>query len=149
MATAGKQTGATRREFIRHPSDVLIEVSAAPGAPSMRRHSHDLSFGGLAFVSDVPLEASDAVAIRIPEVHPPFEAEARVVWCQQASDHYIIGVRFREEEDAFRVRMVEQVCSIESYRNEVREREGRVLTSGEAAQEWIRRYAADFPDPGK
>jgi hypothetical protein len=140
---------SSRRAFIRHASDVLIEVSEAPGAPHVRRKGHDVSYGGLSFVSDVPIETGSAVKIRIPEIQPVFEAEVRVVWCQHTADQYIIGVQFVEEEDAFRIRMVEQVCSIESYRKEVRERDGRVLTAGEAAQEWIARYAASFPDPRK
>jgi hypothetical protein len=56
-------------------------------------------------------------------------------------------VQFLDAADAFRARMVEQVCSIERYRREVRRREGRVLSGQEAAEEWIREHAARFPDP--
>ena len=139
------EPSANKREFIRHTSDVLIEVSAAPGVPPVRGKGHDVSFGGLSFASGVPLKSGAAVNIRIPEIVPVFEAPARVAWCHRDGDHYTVGVHFLEHEDAFRIRMVEQVCTIESYRREVREREGRELTSGEAAQEWISRYAARFP----
>ncbi len=44
------------------------------------------------------------------------------------------------------MRMVEQVCHIERYRADVLEREGRALTGEQAAEEWIKRYAEDFPD---
>ncbi|HEU0077282.1 MAG TPA: hypothetical protein VFQ76_06510, partial [Longimicrobiaceae bacterium] len=62
-------------------------------------------------------------------------------------DHFCIGVQFLDAGDAFRARMVEQVCSIDRYRRQVREREGRELTGQEAAEEWIRDHAARFPDP--
>jgi len=41
--------------------------------------------------------------------------------------------------------MVEQLCYIERYRREVREKEGRELDSSSAAAEWIAKYAANFP----
>jgi hypothetical protein len=43
--------------------------------------------------------------------------------------------------------MVEQICHIERYRNDVAQREGRQLTAEEAALEWISRYASSFPNP--
>jgi hypothetical protein len=78
-------------------------------------------------------------------VLPPFEARVRVVWTRPEAEGYCIGVQFMDEADAFRARMVEQVCSIERYRREVEAKEGRRLTRDEAAQEWIRRYAGRFP----
>jgi hypothetical protein len=42
--------------------------------------------------------------------------------------------------------MVQQVCSIENYRKEVETREGRTLTNQEAAAEWIKKHAGNFPD---
>ena len=44
--------------------------------------------------------------------------------------------------------MVEQVCYIESYKKVVYETEGRQLTTEEAAMEWIRKYASQFPGSG-
>jgi hypothetical protein len=41
--------------------------------------------------------------------------------------------------------MIEQICHIEHYRKEVKLAEGRELSSEEAADEWIKRYAGDFP----
>jgi hypothetical protein len=58
--------------------------------------------------------------------------------------HYEIGVAFEDSLDAFRIRMVEQVCQIERYRLSVLGCEGRELTTEEAAREWIARYADQF-----
>jgi hypothetical protein len=41
--------------------------------------------------------------------------------------------------------MIEQICHIEHYRQEVLRVEGRKLSSKEAASEWISKYARDFP----
>ena len=49
-------------------------------------------------------------------------------------------------DEAFKVRMVEQICHIEHYRKEVLASEDRRLTSQEAATEWIGKYSSKFPD---
>ena len=56
-----------------------------------------------------------------------------------------MGVQFLDATDAFRARMVEQVCTIERYRTQVREQEGRELSAHEAAAEWIGKFAGRFP----
>ena len=84
--------------------------------------------------------------LRIETVDPPFEADARVAWCRSEGDGYLVGVEFLDAADAFSSRMVQQVCSIENYRQEVREREGRDLATNDAAKEWIEKYAGRFPD---
>ncbi|HEX8244513.1 MAG TPA: PilZ domain-containing protein [Longimicrobium sp.] len=135
-----------RREFIRHTADVPIEVCAVDGGAGRTQQGVNVSVGGLSFVSDQELEVGSTIGIRITEVDPPFEARARVVWSSPEQGRHCIGVRFLDASDAFRARMVEQVCSIERYRREVEASEGRVLTSPEAAAEWIGKYAGRFPD---
>ena len=133
------------RRYIRHTLDVPLEVKMG-GAPLAEfDHGVNVSHGGLAFLSDKCLDIGAIVELRIPTVDPPFEAEARVVWCRPERKRFLVGVEFMEAGDAFRSRMVEQVCSIESYRERVRESEGRALTSQEAAAEWITKFAGRFP----
>ena len=50
------------------------------------------------------------------------------------------------DQDAFRVRMLDQVREIGLYRQAVLKDTGRLLTPEEAALEWIERYAATFDD---
>jgi hypothetical protein len=134
-----------RREFIRHTVGVPLEVRAVPGSDPVTLESSNVSVGGISFVSDVNYEIGSIIEIRIGEVDPPFEAHARVVWTSPEGDRFCIGVSFLDANDAFRARMVAQVCSIERYRREVEAREGRVLTAADAATEWIGRYAGRFP----
>jgi hypothetical protein len=68
-----------------------------------------------------------------------------VVWCREEAGEFQVGVKFTEEETAYAVRMVEQLCYIEHYRQSVQETEGRKLSGEEAALEWIEKFAGNFP----
>jgi len=137
------------RNFIRHPSDIPIEIELEEIVANRTEYLKNISRGGLSFSSKVPLPGGSTIKIKIPLVKPLFEAVGRVAWCLKCKgeERYEVGVAFLAEEDAFRARMVEQVCHIEHYKNVVFEKEGRVLNGEEAALEWIRRYATGFPNP--
>lgn len=132
------------RRFIRHPSDYPISYSL--GAHNEKQQSlRDVSCGGLCFTSDCPLPQGEIVHISIPIEPPGFEADAVVAWCKPENDRFAVGVEFNNDSTAFSLRMVEQVCHIEHYREEVLRCEGRELNPEEAALEWIEKYAKDFP----
>jgi len=131
------------RQFIRHPADIPIEIDATAGSPVPELT--DIGYGGLCFTSPCPLRIGKVIRIRIDIIRPALELPARVVWNRQRDDGYEIGVEFTGKQDAYRARMVEQICHIEHYRQEVAQREGRILSSREAALEWIERYADGFP----
>ncbi|KFX70733.1 hypothetical protein TMS3_0101955 [Pseudomonas taeanensis MS-3] len=136
------------RLFIRHPTDVPIEIQDAPEHGYVRQATQDIGFGGLAFISTKAFEPECLIALRIPCLRPAFEvAMARVTWCHSSNSHFAIGVEFLDSAEAFRVRMIEQICHIESYQREVEQREGRHLSAEQAAEEWISRHASSFPDP--
>jgi len=133
-----------RRQFYRHPVDVPIQVfpqgELAADAPLS-----DLSEGGLSFHTNVFIAQGQVLRIRIPFVDPAFDAQCVVRWQRsyENGDGFEIGVMFLDEETAFRIKMVQQVCHIKNYRNQQQEA-GRELTFEEAANEWIAIYAADF-----
>lgn len=133
------------RSFIRHPTDIPIEVITDPNEMMTDQPLSNVSLGGLAVQADECPEVGTLVRVRVSLVKPPFEAAGRVVWCRPREKGYDVGIEFAEKGDAFRARMVEQVCHIEQYRREVLEREGRTLSGQEAAREWIVRYASSFP----
>lgn len=136
----------SQRAYMRHPSDIPIEIAAEPAAPPAGRRLKDVGSGGLACESVLPLTVGTLVSVKIPVVHPPFETRGRVVWCRGRDSHFDVGIQFMTNEDAFTARMVEQICHIEHYRNEVRQTDGRDLDAEEAAREWVSKYAADFPE---
>lgn len=133
------------REFIRHPSEIPISVDLDHITSKNPEHLKDISYGGLSFHSSEKLEEGTIVNLSIPLIEPKFVAQGSVVWCQQKNGDFIVGVRFMDERTNFKLRMVEQVCHIEKYKEQMLKEEGRILTSEEAAVEWIEKYAADFP----
>lgn len=134
------------RQFIRHLIDVPLAVGFGVSEPSAGYHTHDICQGGVAFRSAGAVPAGQEVEIGIDFVQPPFQARGRVVWCRpHPVNGYELGVRFDDAEEAFRARMVAQLCAIEDYRCAVLRTEGRELSMDQAAAEWIERHAADFP----
>lgn len=136
------------RRYIRHPSDIPIEVNSEQSTErEENKLLHNISLGGLCFKSKAPFQKDETVSIRIALVRPVFEVKARVVWSKENNDgSFDIGLEFSGAVDAFKARMVEQVCRIEQYKKEVQEREGRVLTGSQAALEWINKYAKEFSE---
>jgi hypothetical protein len=137
------------RQFIRHPATVPIEVSAGAAPEPALHEAMNVSLGGLAFQAGQMLAPGGIVEVRIPSVRSPFAARARVIWCRPGARGFELGVAFLEAADAFRARMVEQVCHIEAYREAVQREEGRSLSGRQAAAEWIAKHAADFADIGQ
>lgn len=134
------------RRFVRHPTAIPVEVTPAPTNDARRHHARNVSLGGLSLEVDSALAPGSVVSVRIASVEPAFETLARVVWCRSAGAGFELGVAFLNAEDAFRARMVEQLCHIESYRRAA-DSAGRTLDAEEAAREWIARFATAFPNP--
>lgn len=135
-----------KRRYFRHASQIGIEVWPLDGCElqKQRQQLYNVSLGGLAFHSSTSYPVGYFVGLRILLIESPFEIQAQVTWCRPRSSGFEMGVVFIDQDDVFRIRMVEQICRIEAYRTKQRE-QGRELTTDEAAQEWIRLYAAGFP----
>jgi hypothetical protein len=132
------------RAFIRHTVNVPLEVKLLPDAALQSNEGVNISEGGLAFTLDECLPNDTIIELRITTVNPPFEAQARVAWCRAEGNRFLVGVQFLDANDAFQSRMVQQVCSIENYRQEQMQ-QGRALDSQQAASEWIMKFAGKFP----
>ncbi|GAB2877700.1 hypothetical protein GCM10027046_01990 [Uliginosibacterium flavum] len=133
------------RAYLRHPSEMPIHIHCEGQLGRSLRSLRDVSQGGLACRSAEPLEVGSEVSVEIPVGTRPFRARGAVVWCRHAHSCYELGIQFVAHEDAYAVRMVEQLCYIERYRRETLDKEGRELDSTQAAMEWISKYAASFP----
>ena len=134
------------REYIRHPSSIPLEVKIADLPSPQNEYLNNVSLGGLSFHSKNNLAAGARITIRIPLLRETIQINGQVVWCRKQDKGYEVGVAFWNKEEAFRTRMVEQICHIEQYRSEVLEHEQRQLTSEQAAIEWIKKYAGTFPE---
>jgi hypothetical protein len=134
------------RTFVRHPSDIPIEVHPENINPGKNESLSNVSMGGICFRSDTSFDENLIIKIRITFIKPVFEAKGKVVWCRKENEFFDVGVEFLEYGDVFRIRMVEQICRIENYKKEVMEKEGRTLSGTEAAIEWINKYANSFQE---
>jgi len=134
------------RSFMRHPSSIPLEVVSDPKSRYASR-LRDVGLGGLSYHASEPRRPGETVRLRIPLIADDFEITARVAWCRPDDQGYLMGVAFLLAEDAYRTRMIEQLCHIEQYRLDVLDREGRRLDSQQAALEWIEKFAEDFPAP--
>ncbi len=132
------------RSFIRHPTDIPIEIRLAD-----QTYQHEplrnVSGSGLCFRRPDAAPVGSKIVVRSAFTVPAFEASCRVTWCQADGNAWQVGVEFLDQDILFRLRMVEQICHIEHYRRSVQENQGRALSSHEAALEWIERYAEVFP----
>ncbi|MET0068232.1 MAG: PilZ domain-containing protein [Candidatus Thiodiazotropha sp.] len=133
------------RLYIRHPTDVPIDFQLGGRVTMNREQLTNYSTGGLCFMSDQLIETGTEINIAIPIMPPRFHATGVVVWCREEQQGFLVGVKFVETETAYAVRMVEQLCYIEQYKQMVKTLEDRDLTGEEAAMEWIEKYAGEFP----
>lgn len=133
------------RTYIRHPADIPVHIVIQSQPAQSPRRIKNVSFGGLAFISEHFIDPGAQIRVCIDVVDPRFEAEGIVTYCRQKSDHYLVGVEFIYRDDLYIVRMVEQICHIQHYKQQVAAREGRSLSPQEAADEWISKYANRFP----
>jgi len=134
-----------QRQYIRHPSGIPIDASLSDGGSVNQTGVVNISEGGLAFDSHSSLPVGATITIRIPQVNLSFNVTGQVVWIKESEGGFTMGIAFNNKDEAFRARMVEQVCHIESYWRHAREHDGRNISIEEAASEWISRFAAEFP----
>lgn len=105
---------------------------------------HDISLGGVACNSARAFRRGTIVELCIPLLGEQARFSGTVAWCRKQVGDYMIGIAFTDEENMFRMRMVEQICLIEQYRKQREEAVGHSLAPEAVAQEWIALHAADF-----
>jgi hypothetical protein len=139
------------RRFIRHPASIPIQLDYSSHSDRPEPHigtTRDVSAGGLSCYSDKLLSPGDFVEVQISIEDRPFKTIGHVIWCRRDNGGYLLGIGFSDMATAYAVRMVEQICHIEEYRQKVKDEEGRELNTEQAAVEWINLHAADFHQNG-
>jgi PilZ domain len=132
------------REYIRHPIHMPIEVKCSSTVAQLNLQLSNVSVGGLSFRSPRSFHRGSIVEIKI-SVRPVFRVHAVVQWCKAVGESFELGVEFLDQDDAYRVRMIEQICHINQYRDEVHQRSGKRISRNQASKEWIEKYAETFP----
>ncbi len=134
------------RRHVRHVTGIPIEVRLEYHE---NYHGDDdtitnVSLGGLCFVASDRLDVNESIKVRFPVLNREETLDGRVVWCNKTARGYEVGLEFDDPERVERLRMVDQICQIEHFREEVEQRDGRKMSSEEAAREWISKYAGEF-----
>ncbi|SDG28335.1 PilZ domain-containing protein [Pseudomonas benzenivorans] len=132
------------RRFLRHPSDMPVELVLRRQTFVPTQRLHNISLGGVACNSSRGFRRGTAIELRIPLFGEQARYPGVVAWCRKQSDHYLVGIAFLDEDTLFRARMVEQVCQIEHYRQQREQESGEHLPIEVVAQEWIAQHAAEF-----
>jgi hypothetical protein len=132
------------RHFLRHPSDMPVELVLRKQAFVPKQRLNNISLGGVACNSSRAFRRGTAVELRIPLFGEQARYPGLVAWCRKQEGDYLVGIAFVDEDTLFRARMVEQVCQIEHYRQKRERVLGCSLPIETVAQEWITQHAADF-----
>ncbi len=132
--------------FMRHPDNFPIQfkrdwmASFRSGAQSPEQTSL-----GLCFESAKYLKPGTVLELSIPLRGETQKFRAHVVLVlQNKHKAYEIGCLMHSQEEAYRARIVEQICHIESYLQN-RHLSRTASNENNAAQEWIENNASAFP----
>lgn len=135
------------QSFIQHPTEVPVKLVISDDKFPLTCINNSTSTG-VYIHTPISYSQNSCVEVEINVQSPAFFAKGYVCSCEPLAGGigFQIGVRFDCPETAFAVRMIEQICYIEQYRQQVNLTEGRVLSSDTAALEWISQHAANFPE---
>lgn len=133
------------RKFLRHPSDMPVELVLRRQACIPRQRLNNISLGGVACNSLRGFRRGTSVELRIPLLGDQARYPGVVAWCRRQANDYLVGIAFIDEDTLFRARMVEQVCQIQHYRQQLEQESGQSMTIEQCAQDWIAKHAAEFP----
>lgn len=125
------------RSYIRHPIDVPINISHAKQSVPSSSKLHDFSLEGACFKSTSEIKLGEYVQIQLPCVGDQLErvVEGVVIWCCKKNHEYDVGIKFRDD-GAFHIAMLKHIARLDSFKNEIERRDGRVLTGEEAVVEF-------------
>ena len=133
----------TAYDIIRHPFDIPLEVKAVVADDQPNRKQ--VVCGQLSFHFPMMIAVGVLLSICVPSINAQEMLQGQVTSISRSSHGFMIAMSFQSEEELFRMRMLEQLCQIENYRQRVLGCEGRLLSQEQAASEWIDRHAATFP----
>ncbi|EKD28367.1 MAG: type IV pilus assembly PilZ [uncultured bacterium] len=132
------------RQYKRYISDLPIEVDFGNLTTIKNNFINNFSKGGLSFRSKSNIPPGTTLMLQLPIIHHAFKIKCTAIWSNKEDNEYNIGIKFVNLTDEMQISMIEQICCIEHYRNEVLLKEGRSLSGHDAAMEWINKYAKDY-----
>lgn len=134
-----------KQRFIPHPGEFPISYRRAECTHSAINIPVENPYVGLSFQGDDAVESGTVLDVTIRVGCEDHTFRGQVVWVRPLDRRHEFGLCFAHEDDAFRVRNLEQVCHIEIYRRRLCEINGCSIDVERAAQEWIEKFSAQFP----
>lgn len=122
-----------------------VELVLRKQACIPRQRLNNISLGGVACNSSRGFRRGTSVELRIPLLGDQACYPGVVAWCRRQENNYLVGIAFIDEDTLFRARMVEQVCQIQHYRQQLEDESGQPMAIEQCAQDWIAKHAAEFP----
>lgn len=130
--------------LIHHPENISIHCQRLDQVCD-KNPIHLCNSPHLNFSSQIAFKNNTRLRITLKIQNNTHDFHAVVTHSQAHLTGFHIRVGFESYHEAFRLRMIEQICHIETYREELYQQQGRRLCYENAAQEWIERYADTFP----
>jgi hypothetical protein len=132
------------RIFKRCKSSLPIDVKIGDLAVHEKDYLIDISLGGLSFKSRSKVDIGTVIEITIPLTYPVYQTLGKVLWCKKEKNFYNVGIKYILPNNKPTVEAVEQVCDISAYRSEIYKKEGKVVSSEDAALRWLNEYIKQF-----
>ncbi|MDD1507671.1 MULTISPECIES: PilZ domain-containing protein [Pseudomonadaceae] len=124
------------RRFLRHSSNLPVELRLRRHSPSASQRLDNISLGGAACHSSHPLALGTPITLHIPLLGDQAAYPGEVAWCTKQTNNYLLGVAFSEHAPELRAHMVEEVCHLEQYRRHREQQAGQALPLELIAEEW-------------
>ena len=139
------------RHFIRHPlclplSYQVVNSGTRVSKEEMRSETINVSMGGLLFPARHPVKPGVKILIKMPFEGKVFNIRAKVIRSVKnlETKFYDIAVCFSRSQEAFKVKMLEQIYLIAEYRDLLTLQSGKEVSLEEASRKWIKRYSERF-----
>jgi len=140
-------TDGEKRRFLRHLLVYPLQFQVSEEKGFEKTETVNVSEGGLMFLSAKNVKEGETIKINIPLYDKVFHINAKVCHCakdESNSSMFRVGVEFMTYQDAFKVKLIEQIYLIEEYRVLRSLQLGRDISLQEASKEWIKRYSERF-----
>ena len=131
--------------FIKHPERFPIEIKRLRFWERAKIKYSNTTKIGFSFFSKNYQKPGDLIEVSIPSNNETNYFLGKVVLVIASDKGYEVGMMLLNIEDAHRLRIVEQICHIELYLSDKRYKEGPFLSKEKLTEEWVNRFASNFP----
>ena len=133
--------------FIYHPKHVPLKIKRVWRLPELAQDEvkSGKSTLGLCFFSTKNHKPGALIELTISLLGEDHKFIGQVVIVKETHLGYETGIWLQSQMDAYRARIIEQVCYIDGYLGHKQDQSVAVINKEQGAREWISLNAAQFP----